>query len=88
MESILDELARHQHVNWSVILNNVLDNCWIDTDGNYVIPQSLVEEYRRDMNTDYNDLPSTKRMFHEYLAQGIVCKLSEILNSTSSSHVD
>lgn len=57
----IEELAGYAHEAWSGWMKYLFDNSQHLGSGTVMIPAKLVERWKRQMNTDYNDLPENEK---------------------------
>ena len=60
-EAIRDALAAYAHDAWSGWMKYLFDKSRRNPDGSVTIPPELVTRWRRQMLTDYADLPAAEQ---------------------------
>jgi hypothetical protein len=53
---IIDILANQSHISWSNWMKYLFELCEQQQDGTVIIPKILVERWKRQINTSYEDL--------------------------------
>jgi hypothetical protein len=59
--SLKEKLADYAHVTWSGWMKYLFDRSVECDDGTVVIPKELVDRWKRQLNTDYQDLPEEEK---------------------------
>ncbi len=57
-----EKLADYAHEAWSGWMKCMFEKSTINSDGEIVIPASLVERWKRQMNTPYDKLPENEKI--------------------------
>ena len=58
---VREKLAEYAHDAWSGWMNYMFSKSDLNNDGTVTIPKSLVERWKRQMKTDYRELPDTEK---------------------------
>ncbi len=62
MAELREELAEYAHDAWSGWMRYMFDQCLDAGQEGMVIPKEFVARWKRQMQTDYNDLPESEKM--------------------------
>ena len=75
---VIEPLAEYAHKAWSGWMRYMFSKATDNLDGTVTIPESLVSRWKRQMNTDYADLPETEKVSDRTEAEMIVKTLDNI----------
>ena len=60
-EAIAEKMADKQHQVWTHWMDYFFSRCTIDSNGNAVVPKDLVERWKRQMATSYENLSESEK---------------------------
>lgn len=72
-----ERLASYAHNAWSGWMKHLFDSCRENGDGSVTIPQELAQRWKRQMGTDYEELPGNERESDREQADCILNILNE-----------
>ena len=61
-EKVREELADYAHRTWSGWMNHLFSKSHANGDGTVTIPAEQVVRWRRQMETEYQDLPGEEKL--------------------------
>lgn len=67
-----ERLAEFAHKQWSNWMDYVFSKCTINEDGTATIPKWAVERWKRQINTEYVDLPEEEKWSDRREAQSML----------------
>lgn len=67
-----ERLAALVHIIWADWMEYLLEKCSLQEDGSVVIPKNLVRRWKRQMFSEYEELPDNERESDRYEADRII----------------
>lgn len=61
IEKLIEKLADQEHDRWSRWMKHLFEKSSEDKNGNVIIPSSLVNRWKRQIDTDYSDLSEKEK---------------------------
>lgn len=83
---MLEDFAKVAHESWSRWMKHLFSKSDTGPDGTAVIPKELVERWKRQMDTDYEDLSEKEKKSDREEAKRYIAVV--IANMTSSDKED